>query len=191
MKSEITKKEITLFVFSILITTLNCLFFLMNYFEPTIIKNVISITTLTISCVLLFNLLRKINNVKEINKPYIFWIASSFVLAFLLPFCIITFFLWEDLKLKKLFTAKSREVKVPFRYKLLRLTKLFFSSKTQKQTFEQIVGDWDEEIFEELRKDINTKAFFINARNTYAFILAMWQKSPIGDLIEFVRKIAS
>ena len=36
----------------------------------------------------------------------------------------------------------------------------------------------------------NIQLLMINLRNTYGFIIAIWQKSPIGDLIEFVVKIA-
>ena len=53
------------------------------------------------------------------------------------------------------------------------------------------MADWDEEIYEALNINKDASLFMINARNTYAFILAMWQKSPIGDLIEYVRKFAS
>ena len=53
------------------------------------------------------------------------------------------------------------------------------------------MSDWDDEIFEALKKDKEANFFMIDVRNTYYFILTMSQKSPIGDLIEFVRKIAS
>ena len=52
------------------------------------------------------------------------------------------------------------------------------------------MADWDFEIYENLEKDKDANLFMINVRNTYRFFLAMWQKSPIGDLIEFVVKIA-
>jgi len=52
------------------------------------------------------------------------------------------------------------------------------------------VADWDEEYFEALSNKEIWKARWINMRYTYAFIIAIWQKSPIGDLIEFIRKIA-
>jgi hypothetical protein len=76
------------------------------------------------------------------------------------------------------------------RYKLLKLSEIIFSDKTQKEVFLQIMADWDEEIYESLRKNKVSSLFIINARNTYAFLAAMWQKSPIGDLIQFVVKIA-
>lgn len=76
------------------------------------------------------------------------------------------------------------------RYNLLRLTDFLFSTKTQKEVFEQIVANWQEEYFETLFKKEIWKARWINIRYTYAFLSAMWQKSPIGDLIEFISKIA-
>ncbi len=65
-----------------------------------------------------------------------------------------------------------------------------FSTKTQKEIFEPIVADWQEEYFEALFKKEIWKARWINVRYTYAFLAAMWQKSPIGDLIEFISKFA-
>lgn len=65
-----------------------------------------------------------------------------------------------------------------------------FSTKTQKEVFEPIVTDWQEEYFDALFKKEIWKARWINVRYTYAFLIAMWQKSPIGDLIEFISKIA-
>jgi hypothetical protein len=78
-----------------------------------------------------------------------------------------------------------------FRYKLLKFTALLFSAKTQKDAFEPAMAEWDEEIFEALKEDKDANLFMINVRNTYGFIMAMWQKSPLGDLLEYVRKIAS
>lgn len=72
-----------------------------------------------------------------------------------------------------------------------KVSNFIYSNKTQKDTFEPIVADWQEEYFEALFKNEIWKARWINVRYTYAFVVAMWQKSPIGDLIEFVRKIAS
>ncbi len=65
-----------------------------------------------------------------------------------------------------------------------------FSKKNNKEVFTPLVADWQEEYFEALFKKENWKARWINVRYTYAFLTAMWQKSPIGDLIEFVVKIA-
>ena len=73
---------------------------------------------------------------------------------------------------------------------LLKISDLLFSPKTQKEIFEPIVADWQEEYFEALFKKEIWKARWINVRYTYAFLVAMWQKSPIGDLIEFISKLA-
>jgi len=78
----------------------------------------------------------------------------------------------------------------PSRYKLLKMSEILFSAKTQKEVFLSVMADWDEEIFEALKKDKDVNLLMINARNTYAFLAAMWQKSLIGNLIEFVVKIA-
>lgn len=73
---------------------------------------------------------------------------------------------------------------------LLKISSFLFSTKTQKEIFEPIVADWQEEYFEALFKKETWKARWINVRYTYAFLAAMWQKSPIGDLIEFINKLA-
>ena len=73
---------------------------------------------------------------------------------------------------------------------LLIISGFLYSSKTQKEVFEPIIVDWQEEYFEALFKKEIWKARWINVRYTYAFLAAMWQKSPIGDLIEFISKIA-
>ncbi|MGI8883273.1 MAG: hypothetical protein ACR2IA_03405 [Pyrinomonadaceae bacterium] len=82
------------------------------------------------------------------------------------------------------------KIKKPHTSTLLKTVKFLFSFKTQKEVFEPIVADWQEEYFEALFKKEIWKSRWINVRYTYAFIIAMWQKSPIGDLIEFISKIA-
>ena len=79
---------------------------------------------------------------------------------------------------------------ISYDYKLLKVTEFLFSPKTQKEVFQPIAADWNEEYFEALFKQEIWKARWINVRYTYAFIVTMWQKSPIGDLIEFISKIA-
>ena len=86
-------------------------------------------------------------------------------------------------------TQESKIAK-PSRYKLLKLSEFFFSTRTQKEVFLQVMADWDEEIYEALKNDKDVNLFMINVRNIYSFLVVMWQKSPIGDLIEFVRKSA-
>lgn len=73
--------------------------------------------------------------------------------------------------------------------KLLQLTQFIYSSKYQNEVFNPIVLDWQEEYFEALGKKEIWKARWINVRYTYAFIGAMIQKSPIGDIFELVIKI--
>ena len=73
---------------------------------------------------------------------------------------------------------------------LLKIASFFYSLKTTKNVFEPITADWQEEYFEALFKKEIWKARWINIRYTYAFIVSMWQKSPIGDLLEFISKIA-
>ena len=72
----------------------------------------------------------------------------------------------------------------------LKIVIFLYSSKTVREVFEPIVADWQEEYFEALFKKEIWKARWINVRYTYAFLAAMWQKSPIGDLIEFISKFA-
>jgi len=72
----------------------------------------------------------------------------------------------------------------------LKIGQFLFSEKNYIKVFEPIIADWQEEYFEALNKKEICKARWINARYTYAFLAAMFQKSPIGDLIEFIRKIA-
>lgn len=83
------------------------------------------------------------------------------------------------------------QIHKPAGAKLLHLAEFLFSAKTYQETFLITFGDWQEEYFKALHKKEMWKARWINVRYTYAFIMAMWQKSPIGDLIEFVRKIAN
>lgn len=87
-------------------------------------------------------------------------------------------------------SSSVNKVSLPFSRKLLKLSYILFSSKTQKEVFELIVADWDEEYFDALFKQEIWKARWINVRYAYAFLAAMWLKSPIGDLIQFVIKIA-
>ena len=73
----------------------------------------------------------------------------------------------------------------------LHLVEFLYSQETVDAVFKPIVGDWHEEYFEALFRKQIWKSKWINFRYIYTFIMALWQKSPIGDLIEFVRKIAS
>jgi len=72
--------------------------------------------------------------------------------------------------------------------RFLQVSKFLCSHKIQIEVFEPIIADWQVEYFEALFKKEIWKARWINVRYTYAFLAAMWQKSPIGDLIEFISK---
>lgn len=87
-------------------------------------------------------------------------------------------------------SSKKLKLSQPLRYKLLKLSELLYSPLTQKEIFLPAMADWDKEIYDALVKNRDAELFIVNARNTYGFILAMWRKSPIGDLIEFIIKIA-
>ncbi len=67
---------------------------------------------------------------------------------------------------------------------------LFYSNKTKETVFKPIISDWQVELTEAKLKNEFWKAFEINIRYSFAYLSAMIQKSPIGDLIEFVKKIA-
>ncbi len=67
---------------------------------------------------------------------------------------------------------------------------LFYSPKTKEMVFEPLKSDWQNELLEAKLRNQTWKAIQINVRYTYAFLAAMWQKSPFGDLIEFVSKFA-
>jgi hypothetical protein len=90
----------------------------------------------------------------------------------------------------KLTNLSKKIISLPLSYKFLKISNFVFSPNIQKEIFELIVADWQEEYFEALSKKEIWKARWINVRYTYAFIVAMWQKSPIGDLIEFIQKFA-
>lgn len=72
---------------------------------------------------------------------------------------------------------------------LSKISDFLFSHKTQKEVFEPIIAEWHFEFFEDLNKGRTLRAKWTNLRWTYHFLAAMWQKSPIGDLIEFISKI--
>ena len=90
----------------------------------------------------------------------------------------------------KIFAEKVTEYDGLSSFNVTHIVHFFYSDKIQKEVFDPIVADWQEEYFEALFKKEIWKARWINVRYTYAFIITMWQKSPMGDLIEFIRKIA-
>ena len=97
----------------------------------------------------------------------------------------------DGIKISEVENFKDSKINETFQaYNLLRIVNLFYSDKIRKEIFQPIAADWQEEYFEALFKKEIWKARWINVRYTYAFLVAMWQKSPIGDLIEFFSKIA-
>ena len=73
---------------------------------------------------------------------------------------------------------------------LLNISGFLYSPKTQKEIFRPIVAEWQYEYFEDLKNKRFGRAKYTNIRWIYHFLLAMWMKSPIGDLIEFISKFA-
>lgn len=67
---------------------------------------------------------------------------------------------------------------------------LFYSQKTKEMVFNPLKLDWENELLDAKLRNQTWKSMRINIRYSYAFLAAMLQKSPIGDLIEFVSKIA-
>ena len=112
--------------------------------------------------------------------------------AFYLQLLLLTFGIFSARNFGKIILRRitEKEFLLTSSTTLFKISYFLFSSKTQKEIFEPILSDWQEEYFEALFKKEIWKARWINVRYTYAFLAAMWQKSPIGDLIEFVSKLA-
>jgi hypothetical protein len=121
------------------------------------------------------------------GKVFLFSLVGGIIMSLVFPIILITM-LYELLLKEK---TKLFHFSWLHRYKLLKISAFLFSQKAQKEIFLTAMAEWDEEIFEALKKDKDANLFMINVRNTYGFIMAMWQKSPLGDLLEYVRKIAS
>lgn len=114
------------------------------------------------------------NSLTNIAVSTIIWIpVNCFIISFLLKL-----------------SALKQKIKKPIYLNALKISNFLFSFKNQKEVFEPIAADWQEEYFEALFKKEIRKARWINVRYTYAFLAAMIQKSLIGNLIEFVIKIA-
>src|SRR5215213_3780493 len=135
--------------------------------------------------------------VAAIARGFVFAVAIAVAVVGVILFLTILkgfrftgFLLGIAYSIAKLKNKKAFKVVTPYRYKLLKLSIFLFSAKTQKEVFEPSIADWQEEYFEALFKKEIWKARWINMRYTYAFLAAMWQKSPVGDLVQFVIKIA-
>ena len=97
------------------------------------------------------------------NNKYFQFVANIFVL--MLMFSLPLILLWE-------------------------IPNMFYSPKTKQMVFEPLKADWQDELLDAKLRNQTWKAMQINVRYSFAFLAAMWQKSPIGDLIEFVSKFA-
>lgn len=112
------------------------------------------------------------------------------ILGFSITFGIICFLVFGLIVLLGKSILSKSAIFLPFSSKSLRITDFLYSPKIQKEIFEPIAADWQKEYFEALFKKEIWKAHWINVRYTYAFLAAMWQKSPIGDFVEFISKLA-
>jgi hypothetical protein len=74
---------------------------------------------------------------------------------------------------------------------LWEIPNIFYSSKTKETVFEPIQSDWQDELNHAKLRNETWKSIEINAKYSFAFLSAMVLKSPFGDIIEYVRKIAS
>ncbi|MDQ2746890.1 MAG: hypothetical protein M3T96_06500 [Acidobacteriota bacterium] len=99
-------------------------------------------------------------------------------------------FIFEGLDLTRNFLTNRSGLAIFHRYKFLAITRILFSTKTQKEVFEPAMAEWNFEIYEALKDQEGSRLLIINLRNVYGFLITIWMKSPIGDLIEFVRKLA-
>lgn len=99
---------------------------------------------------------------------------------------------WRKEALNSIRENQKEKIRIvtPLSSKLLFVSGFLFSKINQKEVFELIVADWQEEYFEALPQKEIWKSRWINVRYIYAFLMAMWMKSPIGDLIEFIQKFA-
>lgn len=67
---------------------------------------------------------------------------------------------------------------------------LFYSKKTQEMVFDPIRSDWREERMEAKTHGTIGDGVVVNVRYSFAFIGAMLAKSPIGEVFEFVGRVA-
>lgn len=74
---------------------------------------------------------------------------------------------------------------------LFRVTDTVFSAKDKAEIWQPLFADWQDEYFEAMRQNQVWKMRWINFRYVYAFGTVLVRKSPIGDLIGFVIKIAN
>lgn len=68
--------------------------------------------------------------------------------------------------------------------------RLFYSRKTQELIFDPIRSDWEREAAEARSMGDIVKILRIHLQYSFAFVAAMLQRTPIGDLVESVGKLA-
>lgn len=73
---------------------------------------------------------------------------------------------------------------------LLKLSRFLFSKKTYVEVFEPIVNDLECELYEAIKEKDIRKEKWLNVIYVYGILSAMVEKSPIGDFIQYIRKIA-
>lgn len=76
----------------------------------------------------------------------------------------------------------------PLRLLLELITEFLYSEKVFKSTFEPIFEEWRYESEKSNKNNQKLRAKWMSIYYTYVFLVAIWQRSPIGDLIEFVRR---
>lgn len=84
----------------------------------------------------------------------------------------------------------KEEISCKLGSRCLRLAEFLFSSKTCKEVFYPIVGDWREEYLIALRKGRIVDAVFISVKNYLSFAYTVIVCSKLGKLIEFIMKLA-
>lgn len=67
---------------------------------------------------------------------------------------------------------------------LWEIPNIFYSPRTKQMIFEPLKADWQEELYEAKLRKQTWKALEINIRYSFAFVAAMFQKTPVGNLIE-------
>lgn len=67
---------------------------------------------------------------------------------------------------------------------LWEIPNMFYSPRTKQMIFEPLKADWQEELYEAKLRKQTWKALEINIRYSFAFVAAMFQKTPVGNLIE-------
>lgn len=72
--------------------------------------------------------------------------------------------------------------------KMLKISAFLYSKKTHEQVFKPFCGDWEEEWRDALFKKEFKRAYWINVRDFCTFLVMMIQRTPVKDLIEFIKK---